>query len=446
MGVVSGQIVVVGAGPAGLLAAMAAARAGRRVTVCERMTRAGAKLLASGGGRCNFTNTAPTADFAVAFGRQGRFVLPALEAMDGPGLRRMLAELGVPSRVEDDFHVFPSSGRAGDVVTALLRECSRLGVEIRLSTPVEELLLDGGRAAGVRTPRGDVPADGVILAAGGKGYAELGGSDAGYALARQAGHQIVPPVPALVPLLTAEKWPAACSGVSMAAARVRIDAPARPCGRAGRGDPRSGAVEGDVLFTHTGLSGPAVLDLSGTVAELLLKQPTVPIVVELLPGRTAADWRAEMDGWQRTDGRKTVRSLLARHLPQRLAAAICSQAGLADDARASDLPRPARTALEGLLTALPLTVTGTAGFARAMVTRGGVALKQVDPRTLASKLLAGLYLAGEVLDLDGPCGGYNLQWCMSSGLLAGTSIASEGAKTPMIICDRHRDRESDDEG
>jgi predicted Rossmann fold flavoprotein len=423
------------------MAAIAAARAGRRVTVCERMPRAGAKLLASGGGRCNFTNTAPAAEFAAAFGRQGRFVLPALEAMDSPGLRRMLAELGVPSRVEDDFHVFPSSGRAGDVLAALLRECGRLGVEVRLNTPVEALLLAGGRADGVRTPRGDVPADGVVLAGGGKGYAELGGTDAGYALARQAGHQIVPPAPALVPLVTAEKWPAACSGVSVPAARVRIDSPARPSGRAGRGDPRGAAVAGDVLFTHTGLSGPAVLDLSGTVAELLLKQPTVPIAVELLPGRTAADWRREMDDWQRSDGRKAVRSLLARYVPQRLAAAICSQAGLPEGARASDLPRPVRTALEGLLTALPLTVTATAGFARAMVTRGGVALKQVDPRTLASKLVAGLHLAGEVLDLDGPCGGYNLQWCLSSGLLAGRSIATRGPKTPIGF----RDPESDDE-
>jgi predicted Rossmann fold flavoprotein len=180
-----------------------------------------------------------------------------------------------------------------------------------------------------------------------------------------------------------------------------------------------------VLFTHTGLSGPAVLDLSGTVAELLLKQPTVPIVLELLPGRTAADWRREMDDWQRADGRKAVRTLLARHVPQRLAGAICTQAGLADDGRASDLPRPVRAALERLLTALPLTVTGTAGFPRAMVTRGGVALKQVDPHTLASRLIAGLHFAGEVLDLDGPCGGYNLQWCLSSGWLAGASIAGE---------------------
>jgi predicted flavoprotein YhiN len=442
MGVVDGQVIVVGAGPAGLLAAIAAARAGRRVTVCQRMPRAGAKLLASGGGRCNFTNTAAATDFAAAFGRQGRFVLPALEALDSAGLRRLLAELGVPSRVEDGFHVFPSSGRAGDVLAALLRECGRLGVEVRTSTPVEALLVDSGRVVGVRVPRSDLPAAGVILAAGGQGYPELGGTDAGYALARQAGHQIVPPVPALVPLVTAEKWPAACSGVSVPAARVRIDFAARPVaarlpsavrpgpegsspksGRASRGSPRAGAGEGDVLFTHTGLSGPAVLDLSGTVAELLPRQSAVPIVLELLPGRTAADWRREMDGWQRTDGRKGVRTLLARHVPLRLAAAICTQAGLADDARASDLPRPARAALERLLTALPLTVTATAGFARAMVTRGGVALKQVDPRTLASRLVAGLHFAGEVLDLDGPCGGYNLQWCMSSGWLAGTSVA-----------------------
>ena len=395
------------------MAAIAAARAGGRVTVCERLERAGTKLLASGGGRCNFTNTASRLDFAAAFGRQGRFVLPAWDRMDPAALRLLLADLGVASRVEDGFGVFPASNRSADVLGALLRECARLGVEVRLDTEVAALRIADGRIAGAQTARGPLAAECVVIAGGGKACRDLGGTGAGYALARQAGHTIVAPVPALVPLVTRETWPASCSGVSLGDARVWIDLPRH----------RGRAAAGAVLFTHRGLSGPAVLDLSGTVAELLAKHQAVPLRLQLLSDADAGTWRRRFDAWQRDAGKKHLRNLLAELLPRGLAGAICGLAGDVGDVRAAELPREARDSLAGILAAAPLTVTATEGLPGAMVTRGGVALKHVDPDTLASRLVDGLHFAGEVLDLDGPCGGYNLHWCLASGHLAGASRA-----------------------
>jgi hypothetical protein len=251
----------------------------------------------------------------------------------------------------------------------------------------------------------------VILATGGRGYPSLGGSASGYELARQAGHTIVGPTPALVPLLVKEPWVRRCAGASLASARIRIDL---------AGEPRAG-LAGGVLFTHAGLSGPAVLDLSGDVAALLAGRKTVPLRVDLAPGTTADEWRRRFDKWRTAEPRKTVVGLLDRHLPKSLAAALAELAGIGPALRPVQLSAAARDRLAELLAALPLTVTGTEGWDRAMVTRGGVILKEVDPRTLRSKRLAGLSLAGEVLDLDGPSGGFNLQWAFSSGYLAGKS-------------------------
>jgi len=410
------KVVVIGAGPAGLMAAIQAARAGARVALVEQLTRAGAKLLATGGGRCNLTNTLPQADFVARFGRQGRFMLPALHALDSHALCRFLDERGVPTASPDGFHVFPTSNQASDVLAALLRECATLGVELRRGSKAVGLCLANAAVTGVALDGETLPCDRVVVAAGGKSYANLGGTGGGYALADQAGHAIVPPVPALAALDTREAWPGECAGITMPAVRLCIDLPAH----------RRRAREGDLLFTHTGLSGPAAIDLAGDVAQLLEERESAPLRLQLLPEVSEAAWRERFERWRRDSGRKHLRNLLSRHLPQKLADVACAQAGAVANVRAAELPKKAMNALAAWLAAAPLTATATAGFDKAMATRGGVALKQVNPKTLQSKLVAGLYFAGEVLDLDGPCGGYNLQWAFSSGYLAGCSCARRG--------------------
>ena len=405
------DVAVVGAGPAGLMAAIAAAEAGRRVAVFEQLQRPGAKLLASGGGRCNLTNTLPREKFMARFGRQGRFMQPALAEFDSRALRRFLDGLGVTTDAPDGLHVYPASNSALAVQKALWRRARELGAEVRLGVRVTGLWIEAGKLCGLETSGGRMAATHVILATGGRGYPPLGGSASGYGLAREAGHTIIEPTPALVPLVVKEPWVRRCAGASLEAARIWIDLP---------GESREG-LTGAVLFTHTGLSGPAVLDLSGDVAALLARHKAVPLCVDLAPGITADEWRRRFEKWRTAEPRKTIVSLLDRRLPKSLAAMLAELAGIVPALRSGHMTVRLRDRLARLLTALPLTVTGTEGWDRAMVTRGGVNLKEVDPRTLRSKRLAGLALAGEVLDLDGPSGGFNLQWAFSSGRLAGKS-------------------------
>jgi predicted Rossmann fold flavoprotein len=405
------DVAVVGAGAAGQMAAIAAAEAGRRVVLLEQMDRPGLKILASGGGRCNLTNLAPAASFRAAFGRQGRFTTPAMEAMGPRALRHLFDRWGVPTIVCDGMCVYPASQRAADVQAAIRRRIEQLGVTVRLTCAVGKLWIDAGRLMGVEVaPRDRIAADRVVLACGGRSWPKLGGTGGGYALARQAGLAIREPLPALVPLVTRQRWPARLAGVSLHDARVWIDS---------SGEDRSGRT-GDVLLTHRGISGPAVLDISGRVSELLRRGP-VSLRIELVAKMDSSQWVRRLEGWRRSAGRRSVANLLQDHLPRSLGAVMCDLAGVKERTSAAQLPAAERDTLARILGGLELTATATEGFEAAFVTRGGVDLKAVAPASLQSRTLPGLYLAGEMLDLDGPTGGFNLQWAFASGWLAGQS-------------------------
>lgn len=410
------RVAIVGAGPAGLMAAIAAAAGGAETLVLERMERPGLKLLASGGGRCNLTNLAPPAEFMARFGRQGRFLQPALAELDAAGLRQFFADRGVPTQAADGFHVFPVAEDARAVLDALLREAARQGVTLRTRCEVRSLEPRPGGGFRLRLAGGTaVAATAVILAAGGCSYPGLGANGSGFELARGLGHTLVPPVPALVPLVTAEEWPRTLTGITFPDVALRI-ALSR-C--------RQMEWRGALLFTHRGISGPAVLDASGEVAALLAAgEATVPLHISFRPGRTPAAWREELARWRRGQGAKLLRTLLAGELPAAVAEVFAQMAGAAEE-RVARLTRDQEGRLAEALAATPVTVTATEGFARAMATRGGASLKEVDPRTLESRRVPGLFLAGEVLDVDGPCGGYNLQWAFSSGQLAGRQAAQK---------------------
>lgn len=424
-------VAVVGAGPAGMMAAIAAAECGAKVLLLEQLRRPGVKLLATGGGRCNITNLTPQAEFVASFGRQGRFITSALDLL-GPGaLREFFARVGVPTVVEDDVYVFPASGRAADVQAALTLRCSQLGVHLLPNHSVLRLCLENRDShhfpgdekmvtvpilRGVEAGGGErVEAGRVVLACGGKSWPELGGTGGGYGLARQAGHTIVEPTPALVPLITREKWPEKLAGVSVSDARVWIDLPRQS--KAGLG--------GGLLLTHHGLSGPAILNISGTVARLMWETiAPVPIRVEWSAGADVRAWRGRFDQWRTEAGGRAIVSLLREHLPESLCVALCELACVAPATTPAQLPAQGRDALVSTLGATRFTVCQSKGFDVAFVTRGGVKLSEVASATLASRALPGLFLAGELLDLDGPCGGFNLQWAFASGYLAGRSAAS----------------------
>jgi predicted Rossmann fold flavoprotein len=413
------DLVVVGAGAAGQVAAIAAAEAGQRVIVLEQMPQAGMKIIASGGGRANLTHNMPIDEFWQTFGRQGRFILPALTLLGPAELRAFFARLGIQTVVDDHSRVYPTSQRATDVQKALTRKLEQLDVRVNLNCLVSGLWMEDRQLIGVETSQGNIRGTRVLLACGGRSWAPLGGTGGGYSLARQAGHTLTEPLPALVPLIAEEPWLVELSGVSLDNARLWIALPKQS----------KMGITGDVLFTHRGVSGPAVIDLSGTVSQLLHKGAPVPLRIELLAGMDVAQWDQEIASWRNSAGKKQVVVLLRERIPASLARALCKQAQLTEHVTAAELSTAKRQALAKLLGALELTITDTEGFKTAFVTRGGVKLKEVDPETLQSKRLPGLYLAGELLDLDGPTGGFNLQWAFASGYLVGMSNISDSITT-----------------
>lgn len=406
---------VIGSGPAGLMSAIAAGVAGASVVVLEKLGQPGRKLLASGGGRCNLSNVCEREEFLNAYGRQGRFAIDALERFDCAALRQFLTERGVMTKVEEGGRVFPQSDSAGQVLDALTACCRQLHVELRFKIVATGLAIEGGKVASVATDSGVIPADAIIIAAGGRGYPGLGGGQGGYELARQAGHKIVEPLPALVGLVVEEKWCGDCAGVSLADACVRLDH---------LGQARSGWC-GEMIFTHRGISGPAVLDVSGDVSVALARHDRCRLKINLCGETTRDEWLKRFEAWRTREGKKMIVNLLGRFIPGSLASHLLSMAGIAGSTQANQSPAGPMERLASLLVELPLTARATEGFENAMVTRGGVALAGIDPKTMQSKLVKGLFFAGEVVDLDGPCGGFNLQWAFSSGTLAGESAARE---------------------
>ena len=402
-------VIIVGAGPAGLMAAIFAAQnfSAAKVVVLEQLTRPGARLLATGGGKCNITNVLPPEELARAFGRQWRFMLPALHALPPNELREWFQLRGVETSVTDGFHVFPTSEKANDILNALIAECNRLNIEIKTGITVRELLIDKNQICGVITDHGNLSAQRVIIASGGRSYPTLGGSGIGYQLARQAGHETIKTFPALAGLQTVESWPGACTGIAVANAQIIIDLPKH----------RRTPWRGELLFTHHGISGPPVINLSRFVSELLEKHQTVPLKINLDVKYDHEQWLQRFELWQRDNGTKMVKNLLSTMFPARLTEQLCILAET-ENITAARFPATTRRKLAELLTALPLNIKSTESWHKAMVTRGGVALNAINPNTLESQIISGLYFAGEVLDLDGPCGGYNLQWAFSSGALA----------------------------
>ena len=418
---------IIGGGPAGLTAACFCTG---RTTVIERLKSPGRKLLATGGGRCNLTHATDAAGIMAVFGRQARFMAPALRDFPPQAIRAFFQRLGVETCEEPDGCVFPVSQKAADVLAALERAARANGAEIRCGVRATRLVTEKEddaapfRVTAVETSQGTLRARRVILAAGGQSYPELGSDGSGFALARAAGLTLVPPVPALAGLVTGETWPGTLAGIVLERGGVRLDV---------KGAPKP-FLTGPLLFTHKGLSGPPALALSGEVNARLsetgrpqraaptsdLCPPAVPIRVSFIAERTAAQWTALFEAWRHTHGGRALHNLLAGELPRALAAALCALAELPDTAAA----RARKSSLEALAAAcanLPLRVVGTDGWDRAMLTRGGVALGELDPGTLACKRIAGLRCAGETVDLDGPCGGYNLTWAFASGRLAGVS-------------------------
>ena len=405
-------ILVVGGGAAGMMAAISAARAGADVTLLERNEKLGKKVYITGKGRCNLTNDCSRDEFLAQVPRNPRFLYSALSFFSPRDMMSLLEENGCPVTVQRGRRVFPSSEKASDVTRALAGLLRSLDVRVRLNTGVRSLRTADGLVTGAELDDGAfLPADAVILACGGLSYPSTGSTGDGYRMARAVGHTLIPASPVLVGLETAEDWPGNLQGLSLRNVTLTLSA----------GKKILYSELGEMLFTHYGVSGPLVLEASCHLPE---SAAGAALSVDLKPGLS----REQLDARLRREflgaGRKQLANVLPALLPTRLAEIFPSLCGIPAVLPCCQVTSAQREALLVKLKALPLTVRSPRPLNEAVVTRGGVSVREVDPGTLRSKLVPNLYFAGEMLDVDAHTGGFNLQIAWSTGSLAGASCAS----------------------
>ena len=411
------RLLVVGGGPAGLMAAGQAAAAGASVLVLEKMHRPGRKLCITGKGRCNLTNVAPLADFLGHFGPTGPFLRQAFHRFFTPELLAFFAELGLAVVIERGGRVFPASGKAPEVLAALDSWRRRLGVGLRTDAPVERLLVADGRLVGVVCRGETLPCDAVVLAAGGSSYPLTGSTGDGCRLAAGVGHRIVAERPALVPLVVAGDLAGRMAGLQLRNTLVRLFVDGR----------KRAEAFGELVCTDFGLSGPVILTLSGRVVDALRAGEAVALELDLKPALDDHKLDARLLRDFAARHAEPITSVLRGLLPRELVTVALEQAELPAERPAGVVRAAERKRLRHWLKHFRLTITGHRPLAEAIVTAGGVDTTEVDPRTMASRLVSGLYFAGEVLDLQADTGGYNLQAAFSTGWLAGRAAAARQA-------------------
>lgn len=420
------DVIVIGAGAAGLLAAARSAERGRRTLLLEKNRKPGVKILMSGGTRCNITHNCDAAGIIAAFGSAGPFLHSPLAALGPQELVELLQAEGLATKVEPGGKIFPQSDRAADVLNVLLRRLDRSGANLALGEPVTNIER-ADRGFRVTTPHRALQCEKLLITTGGKSYPGCGTTGDGYHWLAAFGHTIRRPRPALVPLTTDEAWVRELKGITVPDVLLRVVDPSIVSSakeKRRRNSTAQGVLierRGSLLFTHFGLSGPVALDVSRTVSGAANPRK-LDLVLDVLPGLTPTVVEQRLREAAAREGKRLVAGLIADQLPRRLVDALLARAEITADQRAAELSAVARSRLVEKLKRCPIAVSGTRGFEKAEVTAGGVALDEVDSRDMQSKLVPNLYLAGEILDLDGFIGGYNFQAAFSTGWLAGESV------------------------
>jgi len=403
------RIIVIGGGAAGMMAAGQAAAAGAQVILLEKMNRPGRKLAITGKGRCNLTNIAEMKEFIDHFGPNGRFLRQAFSSFFAPELMVFLEQLGLELVSERGGRVFPSGGKAPEVVKAFQKWLLESGVQIKTTTRVELLLTTNGRISGVLANNETLPCDAVILATGGASYAATGSSGDGYRLASAVGHTIIPIRPALVPLEIAGSLTTPMDGLDLRNINVRLLVNGKRCRQ----------EFGEMSFTKFGVTGPVILTLSGDVVDGLRSGKSVSLSIDLKPALDEQKLEARLLRDLETRNKEQMSSVLRGLLPREMIPTCLTLNEIPEDRLAGQVTAKERKRLKTWLKDFRLPVSGHRPFTEAIITAGGVDLKEVDPRTMESRKVRSLYLAGEVLDIQGDTGGYNLQAAFSTGWIAG---------------------------
>ncbi len=404
------DLLIVGGGAAGMMAAVWAGRLGKKVLLFEKGEKTGRKLLITGKGRCNVTNNCTPETLMQNIPENPRFLYSAFSRFDSADTMEFFEKAGVPLKTERGSRVFPASDKAADIRAALMQEMKKAGVVIQ-NADIRHLLIQEGTLMGVKDASGnEYYADSVLLACGGASYPVTGSDGTGYALAEEAGHTVQHPLASLIPMLTAEKDPRDMMGLSLRNVTLRVTENGKEIY----------SELGEMLFTHFGVSGPLVLSASAHIRALGKKE--YKLLIDLKPGLTPEqlDKRLLRD-FSENLNRDIINSLGAL-LPRKLIPVVLRRAGIAFEKKVRDITKEERAALLAVIKSFSLTVTGFRPVEEAIVTRGGVTVKEVDPKTMESKLLPGLFFAGEILDVDGYTGGFNLQIAFSTAYVAAESV------------------------
>ena len=409
------NVVIIGGGAAGMMAAVSAAGAGHRVRLYEKNEKLGKKLYITGKGRCNLTNACGIGELFDHVVDNGKFLYSSFYAFSNQDMIAFMEENGCPVKIERGNRVFPVSDKSYDVIKVFSLRLDAQGVEVHLREEVADLTQDSGRITGIVLKKGcrPVPADAVIVATGGLSYPSTGSTGDGYAFAKRMGHTLTEPNPALVPFVVRELATVqALQGPSLRNVRVRVL----------NGEKTRYEALGEMLFTHFGVSGPVLLSASSYVAKELKKE-ALALAIDLKPAMTKEQLDARiLRDFAEVKNRRFKNSLI-HLLPSRLIPVIVERSKIMEDKPVNEITREERHRLTALIKDFRLTLVGLRDYQEAIITQGGISVREVHPKTMESKLIQGLYFAGEVLDLDAVTGGFNLQIAWSTGYLAGMSVS-----------------------
>jgi len=419
------DVCIIGGGPAGLMAACAAAENKAKVLVLEKNDELGKKLLISGGGRCNLTNANPNSrEFVSKFGKKGNFLFSPLSIFGVQETIKFFNDLGLKTKTEAGFRVFPESDNSVDVLNTLVNQAKKLGVEFKLSTVVEKFNVKGGRIISVIIKSGDglakfttsqIEAKSFILATGGMSHPETGSTGDGFKWLKDIGHKVIKPNPSLVPIKISNPWVSELAGLTLDNVGISV------------WSAQSGSYKkmlnkkGRVLFTHVGLSGPTILNMSKEIGDLL-EYGEVLLSLDFFSGVGLDQMHDMMKKTFEANLNKKIKNLTFKEIPTKIFELILKQLEIDPDWEINEIRREERLALVEKFKKFEMTVSGLLGFDQAIVSSGGLDLNEVNFKTMASKLYPNLFFAGDILDFDRPSGGFSLQLCWTTGYLAGKSV------------------------
>lgn len=406
------DLVVVGGGPAGLMAAGIAAQGGAKVILIEKNETMGKKLLLTGGGRCNLTNAEPYhRKFVSFYGKKGNFLFTPFSIFGVEDTIRFFEKLGLKTKIEPGFRVFPESDNAMDVLGTLTKFGANNGVEYRLGMPVAHIKAEDGKIESIILEDGEeIKGKNFVIATGGKSYPETGSTGDGYKWLAKLGHKIIEPNPSLVPIKIKENWTGEFAGITLEDVGVSVF----------QNEKKMISKRGRVLFTHDGLSGPTILNMSKDIGELL-SGGEVKICIDFFPGVGLDVMNQTMIQNFEENAVKKIKNLSFKEIPEKIYLKILNLLGMDEEWFANEVRKAERTSIQDMFKKFPMTVEGLHGFDKAIVSSGGVDLNEVDFKEMKSKLYSNLFLVGDILDFDRNSGGYSLQICWTTGYIAGKS-------------------------